>query len=133
MPRCSNPALWAFFKGVFGEMATLFPDPYVSLGGDEAWLTPWSCSPAVKKWMAKNGLSSLGVAAHYYEEKLFSIVATEPGTKQTMMWAPGEAVVSNSTIHIVWSGWPQNGPPDSWKSDFAQVSTPPFSWVACEL
>ncbi len=121
-PDPSNPKLWSFFKGVFGEMATLFPDPYVSLGGDEAWLTPWTCSPSVKQWMAAKNLTSLGAAAHYYEEQLFSIVDSGTGQKQTMMWAPGEAVVSNSTIHIVWSGWPQNGSPDGWKNDFASFT-----------
>ena len=120
-PDPSNPALWAFFKGVFGEMATLFPDPYVSLGGDEAWLTPWTCSPPVKQWMAAKNFT-LDAAAHYYEQQLFSIVSGENGAKQTMMWAPGEAVVSNSTIHIVWTGWPQNGPSDGWKNDFASLT-----------
>lgn len=120
-PDPSNPKLWSFFKGVFGEMATLFPDPYVSLGGDEAWLEPWTCSPPVKQWMAAKNFS-LGDAAHYYEQQLFSIVDGGTGQKQTMMWSPGEAVVSNSTIHIVWSGWPQNGPSDGWKADFARFT-----------
>ena len=106
---------------VFGEVATLFPDPYVSLGGDEAWLTPWTCSPPVKQWMAAKNFT-LDAAAHYYEQQLFSIVSGETGAKQTMMWAPGEAVVSNSTIHIVWTGWPQNGPSDGWKNDFASLT-----------
>ena len=47
----------------FGELATLFTDEYVSVGGDEAWLTPWGCSPPVKKWMADNNLSSIDAAA----------------------------------------------------------------------
>ena len=190
-PDPSNPELWAFFKSVYAELATLFPDPYVSLGGDEAWLTPWSCSPVrryqslsgfhresaqersksppplatdnllentggvlhhcspgavsllpyvyadvrcidavvvsqtVSKWMAANNLKDLGAAATWYEQHLFAVVnstASERGAgfatkgaaaaastqhrKQTMMWAPGEQAVDNSTIHIVWTGWP---------------------------
>ena len=124
-PDPSNPALWAFFKSVFGELSHLFPDPYVSLGGDEAWLTPWTCSPHVVKWMAANNLTSLGAAARWYEQRLFDVVsAGGPGSKPTttMMWAPGEDVVSNTTVHIVWSGWPQNGPPASWKDDFERFT-----------
>ena len=62
-PDPSNEALWSFFESLFGEIANLFPDDYVSVGGDEAWLTPWSCSPPVEKWMASNNLTSLGAAA----------------------------------------------------------------------
>ena len=107
---------------MYGELAGLFPDLYVSLGGDEAWLTPWSCSPPVKKWMAdrKPPLASLGAAATWYEERLYSIV-NHTG-KRTMMWAPGEETVDNSTVHIVWSGWPQNGPRDGWKGDFERFT-----------
>lgn len=139
-PDISNPELWTFFKSVYAELATLFPDPYVSLGGDEAWLTPWSCSLAVSKWMQENNISDLGAAATWYEQHLFAVVnATTAGNgaaagvgvategaaaaspqhrKQTMMWAPGEQTVNSGTIHIVWTGWPQNGPADSWKNDF---------------
>jgi hypothetical protein len=77
------------------------------VGGDEAWLTPWTCSPAVEKWMASNNLT-VGTAAQYYEKRLFDIVNVTG--KRTMMWAPGEQTQDNSTIHLVWSGWPQNGP-----------------------
>jgi hexosaminidase len=65
-PDPSNPDLWTFFAKVYAEMASLFPDPYVSLGGDEAWLTPWSCSPPVEKWMATNKLQSLDAAAQWW-------------------------------------------------------------------
>ena len=56
-----------------------------------------------------------------YEEHLFAAVSANK--KQTMMWAPGEATVNNSTIHVVWSGWPQNGPPDGWKGDFTHFTS----------
>ena len=75
--------------------------------------------------MAANNLKDLGAAATWYEQHLFAVVnstASERGAgfatkgaaaaastqhrKQTMMWAPGEQAVDNSTIHIVWTGWP---------------------------
>jgi N-acetyl-beta-hexosaminidase len=118
-PDPSKPALWSFFTAVYAETAALFPDSYVSLGGDEAWLTPWGCSPGVEQWMATNNFTQSD-AARYYEQRLFSIVDAQH--KRTMMWAPGEAPVSNSTVRMVWTGWPQNGPRDGWKADFQQFT-----------
>ena len=117
-PDPSKPALWSFFTTLYGELAELFPDPYVSVGGDEAWLTPWTCSPAVIKWMKANGFDT-GSAARYYEQRLEAIVTLNgTNSKRTMMWAPGESTVDSTQVHIVWSGWPQNGPLDGWKHDF---------------
>ena len=120
-PDPSSSKLWEFFTALYRELGGLFPDPYVSLGGDESWLTPWSCSPAVVQWMAAHNLGSLSAAAAWYERHLYAIVNATPG-KQTMMWAPGEQAVANTTVHLVWSGWPQNGPVDAWKGDVAKFT-----------
>jgi len=73
-PDPSKPELWAFFRKLYQELASLFPDPYVSLGGDEAWLTPWTCSPPVESWMKANSFDTAG-AARFYERQLEAIVS----------------------------------------------------------
>ena len=112
-PDPSNAALWSFFATMYAELGTLFPDEYTSLGGDEAWLAPWGCSTAVEEWMAKNNLT-VDTAAQWYEKRVYSI-ATATG-KRALMWAPGQGVASNSTIHLVWHGWSGSG--GCWQCDF---------------
>ena len=73
-PDPSKPELWAFFAKLYQELASLFPDPYVSLGGDEAWMTPWTCSPPVESWMKANSFDTAG-AARFYERQLEAIVS----------------------------------------------------------
>ena len=50
------------------------------------------------------------------------MTANNSNGKTTMMWAPGAATVDAKQLHIVWSGWPQNGPADGWKRDFASFT-----------
>ena len=117
-PDPSSSALWSFFEDLHGEMATLFPDAYTAIGGDEAWLQPWACSPAVQEWMVGEKLETLDAAAQWYEEALINI--TRKNNKREMMWWPGIESPSSQTIHVVWNGWPVIG--GCWKCDFADFT-----------
>ncbi|KAG7257861.1 hypothetical protein CRUP_000024 [Coryphaenoides rupestris] len=44
-----------FMKQLFKEISTVFPDPYIHLGGDEVDFDCWKSNPDVQKWMAEQG------------------------------------------------------------------------------
>lgn len=37
-PDPSNPAMWKFMETVWNELASMFPDPYISLGGGALYI-----------------------------------------------------------------------------------------------
>jgi hexosaminidase len=78
----SREETFDFLAGVWGEIASLFPDSTVHIGGDEFWGC-WGESPAVQAWMAANGLDVYG-AYHYYERRMIDL-ARSLG-KRPMAW-----------------------------------------------
>lgn len=56
----------AFFASFFEEMAELFPDPWVHIGGDEAATERWDASERVQAWRSEQGLAdSKAIQAHF--------------------------------------------------------------------
>lgn len=99
--------LWTFFKSLYSELNTLFPDPYTSIGGDEAWILPWACSNKIQEWINEKKLIDINGAAKWYQKEIFNIVNSF--SKRTMMWTPGQGIPDSSTIHLIWSGWVGKG------------------------
>jgi hexosaminidase len=86
----TNPANFGFLQGLLSEVATVFPDRYLHVGGDEVSFTCWASSPAINAWMAANGIPAGNYAAleGYYVQKVLDMVNTLPpaGTKAPMAW-----------------------------------------------
>eukprot|EP00899_Mesostigma_viride_P006503 jgi/Mesvir1/15854/Mv03401-RA.1 len=63
-PDCREPLnpvsglAFAVISGLLDELASLFPDPLVHLGGDEVSPTCWDNSTAITEWMSAKGLNS---------------------------------------------------------------------------
>lgn len=53
----ASPATWRFVRGLFAEMAALFPDPYFHAGGDEVSAGIWQDAPGMAAWMKREGLA----------------------------------------------------------------------------
>ena len=51
-----NEKTFAFLKAVFGEIADLFPSPYIHVGGDECSKTWWKADPKTQTFMKEHGL-----------------------------------------------------------------------------
>ncbi|GEM_PF-958614 len=43
---------------IFGEIAALFPSPYIHVGGDEVNVNAWKASPEHREFMEKNGMKN---------------------------------------------------------------------------
>lgn len=86
----TKPANFAFLQSLLSEVATVFPDQYIHVGGDEVSFTCWASNPNIAAWMAANGLPAGNYAAleSYYVQKVLDMVNTLPpaGTKAPMAW-----------------------------------------------
>jgi hexosaminidase len=78
----SQNATFDFLAAVWGDIADMFPDSTLHIGGDEFWGC-WGESPAVEAWMNASGLDVYG-AYHYYERRVIDIVRSFG--RRTMAW-----------------------------------------------
>ncbi|MCO5936950.1 family 20 glycosylhydrolase [Mucilaginibacter sp. RB4R14] len=82
-----NPAgefTYTFLDKVVGEIAELFPFPYIHMGGDECAKNFWEQSDQVKALMAKENLKTQEEVQSYFEKRLEKIV--ESKGKKFMGW-----------------------------------------------
>jgi len=57
-----------------GEMAALFPDPYLHIGGDENSGKQWDANPAIQAFMKKNNIRDNHSLQAYFNSRLLKIV-----------------------------------------------------------
>jgi hexosaminidase len=72
-----NPAderIYPFFDKFFGEMAALFPDRYLHIGGDEVEGRHWDANPAIQAFMKKRGLADNHALQAYFNTRLLKIL-----------------------------------------------------------
>ena len=56
----SNPAVFHAIQTLLGELAEVFPDEYVHIGGDEVHPEWWTASARVREYMDRHGLADVG-------------------------------------------------------------------------
>jgi hexosaminidase len=68
--------VYAFFDRFFAEMAGLFPDPYVHIGGDEvSGKTHWNSNPRIQQFMRDRGLQGNHALQSHFNLRLQAILA----------------------------------------------------------
>jgi hexosaminidase len=72
----TREATFRFLDRFFGEMATLFPDPYVHIGGDEIDDTQWKANPAIQGFMRTHGLQTSKELHAYFNRRLLAILSS---------------------------------------------------------
>jgi len=78
-----NPAderIYPFFDAFFKEMAGLFPDPYLHIGGDEVEGHQWDANPAIQAFKKTHGLPDNNALQAYFNGRLLKIL-TKQGKK----------------------------------------------------
>lgn len=78
-----NPAderIYPFFDAFFREMAGLFPDPYLHIGGDEVEGHQWDANPAIQAFKKKHGFADNNALQAYFNSRLLKIL-TKHGKK----------------------------------------------------
>jgi len=62
----TNPEVYALLEKFLGEMAALFPDAYIHIGGDENNGIHWSANPGIQNFIRKHQLKdNAGLHAHF--------------------------------------------------------------------
>ena len=73
-----NPAdesVYDFFDCFFQEMAALFPDPYVHIGGDENNGRQWDANPEIALFKQRQGLADNHALQAYFNDRILKILA----------------------------------------------------------
>ena len=76
----TNERIYPFFDAFLKEMAGLFPDPYLHIGGDEVEGHQWDANPAIQAFKKKHGLADNGALQAYFNGRLLKIL-TRHGKK----------------------------------------------------
>lgn len=80
----ANERVYTFLDKVVGEMAPLFPFPYIHMGGDECAKNFWMQSDSVKALMQRDSLKNMAEVQSYFEKRVEKIV--ESKGKKFMGW-----------------------------------------------
>jgi hexosaminidase len=75
---------YAFLDRFLGEMAGLFPDAYMHIGGDENNGKQWNANPAIRAFMQKRGIADAHALQAYFNGRLARILAKHG--KRMMGW-----------------------------------------------
>jgi hexosaminidase len=71
----TNEKTYAFVDRLIGEMATLFPDAYFHIGGDEVNGKQWDASPAVVAYRKQHGMKTNDDLQAYFNKRVFAMLA----------------------------------------------------------
>ena len=71
----SRPEVYAFLDSFIAEIAGLFPDPYIHIGGDEVDPAQWTRSVAVQAFMKAEGIGNAQQLQEYFNRRIQQILA----------------------------------------------------------
>jgi hexosaminidase len=97
----SNEQLYELLDGFLGEMAALFPDPYMHIGGDEVEGKDWKENPKIQAFIQEKGLKDNHGIQAYFNQRLSKIL-TKHG-KIMIGW--DEALHPDLPKNIVIQSW----------------------------
>ncbi|MBS1800382.1 MAG: family 20 glycosylhydrolase [Acidobacteria bacterium] len=69
----TKESTYQFIDGFLGEMATIFPDPYLHLGGDETPGTQWKANPRVVAFMKEHNFKNTEELQTYFSQKVLEL------------------------------------------------------------
>ncbi len=70
----ANPNVYAFLDAFLGEMAGLFPDAFLHIGGDENNGKHWDQNPEIQEFKKEKGLASNEALQAYFTTRLLEIL-----------------------------------------------------------
>jgi hexosaminidase len=96
----TREATYTFINAFLGEMAGLFPDPYMHIGGDESNGKHWSANPQIQAFMKAHDFKTTPELQSYFSTRIQKILAAHH--KQMVGWdeilsptLPQDAVIQN--------------------------------------
>lgn len=70
----TRPEVYQFFDKFFKEMAALFPDQYIHIGGDEVEAVHWKENPKIQAFMKKHNLADNHALQAYFNREILKIL-----------------------------------------------------------
>ena len=70
----TRKSTYKFLDKFIGEMAKIFPDPYMHVGGDENNGVQWKNNPRIQEFMQKHNMHSTAELQTYFEQQLMPIL-----------------------------------------------------------
>ncbi len=96
----TRESTFQFLDAFLGEMAALFPDPYMHIGGDESNGKQWRANPQIQAFMKAHGFNTTEELQSYFSTRVQKILAAHH--KQMVGWdeilsptLPQDAVIQN--------------------------------------
>ncbi len=96
----TRESTYKFLDAFLGEMAGLFPDPSMHVGGDESNGNEWRANPRIKAFMLAHGMKTTAELQAYFSARVQKIL--EKHHKQMVGWdeilsptLPRDAVIQN--------------------------------------
>lgn len=80
----SNEQVYQFIDTLVGEVAAIFPDPYIHIGGDEVDASQWNSSETVRQFMQQQGLKDAHALQAYFNQRVEKIL--EKHRRQMVGW-----------------------------------------------
>lgn len=71
----SRPEVYAFLDGLIGEIAALFPDAYIHIGGDEVDPAQWKRSRSIQAFMQSQGVATTQGLQEYFDRRVAQILS----------------------------------------------------------
>jgi hexosaminidase len=70
----TRDSTYKFLDGFIGEMATIFPDPYLHIGGDESNGAQWKGNPRIMEFLQKHDMKDTAALQAYFNQHLLKIL-----------------------------------------------------------
>jgi len=80
----SNEQVYQVIDTLVGEMAAIFPDPWLHIGGDEVDPTQWNQSPHIQQFMRDRGLKDAHALQAWFNQRVEKIL--EKHQRQMVGW-----------------------------------------------
>lgn len=99
----SNPATFVFLEDVFREVAALFPNEFIHMGGDECPKNFWAKDPDCQALMKQEGLKDPGELQSWFVKRVEKIIHSQG--KKLMGWDEIlEGGLAESATVMSWRG-----------------------------
>ncbi|HWQ56494.1 MAG TPA: family 20 glycosylhydrolase [Bryobacteraceae bacterium] len=95
--------VYQFLDGFIGEMATLFPDPYFHIGGDEVNGKQWNANPRILEFKRAQGMKDNHELQAYFTRRVQAIVQKH-GKKMVGWEEILNPALSRDTVVHAWRG-----------------------------
>jgi hexosaminidase len=106
----TEPAVYRFLYILYDEIASVWPDQWIHIGGDEVSLECWKNSTKIQTWMKDHNMTHELQLLAYFEKDLMDFV-TGVLKRRPIAWQElfdSNVSLSKETVVDVWKSWDLN-------------------------